>query len=69
MKHLGSHVPESKEICLHVVLVFFDFTSLPKEVLKIIPKAILPGFPVAPALLLTVLFLELIVLKEGNFRI
>lgn len=69
MIHLGSHVPEGKEICSHVVLVFFTFTNHPKELLKIIPKAILPGFSIILVLLLTVLFLESKVLKEKDFRI
>ena len=67
MIHLGSQVPEGKEICSHVVLVFF--TSHPKEFLKIIPKAMLPGFSIVLNLLLTVLFLEPTVLKESDFRI
>lgn len=69
MKHLGSHVPEGKEICSHVVLVFFTFTSRPKELLKIIPKAILPGFSIVLILLLKVLFLGPTVLKESDFRL
>lgn len=69
MIHLGSHVPEGKEICSHVVLVFFTFTSRPKEFFKIMPKAILPGFSIVLNLLLTGLFLEPTVLKESDFRI